>query len=312
MTVRPFTAIFSRLLRPRAGAGREASPGATMASAGPSGPRTQGARIAALFGRLRTQARVVSAAVIVVAGAVFLPATAQASFGIASFDGGAFDSLGNPVTQAGSHPDAASAKIVFNTRPAPPGYPPEVTAVPAEDVKDVVAVLPPGLIGNPTAVPTCSILDFSKPSAPCPSESQLGVAHNVVADLGTDWSSPVYNLQPDFGEAAKFGFNAGVQIVLHASLSPHPPYNAIIRAANVTQAKLLFSTAFSAWGVPADHGTGAPALPFLSLPTSCNGPIETDVNIDSWQGSTDSASFLSHDNLSAPPLGDRRLQRPRL
>ena len=69
-------------------------------------------------------------------------------------------------------------------------------------------------------------------------------------------------------------------------------------------------------GVP--HPSGAPRLPFLTLPTSCLGPQTTTMESDSWQerGLVDpfgrplltdpswkTASFLSHDN-SGNPIGN--------
>jgi hypothetical protein len=223
---------------------------------------------------------------------------AQAAFGISSFDGGAFDQAGNPENQAGAHPYEASAKIAFNTVPHV-GEPPDV---PAEDIKEIVAMLPPGLIGNPTAVPACPAADFIS-LGNCPSDTQIGVATNVVGDLNTVAVSAVYNLEPSYGEPAKFGMRVISQpVVLDASLSPNPPYNAIVRAADITQVAILFSTELSIWGVPADPAhdaerggsSSAPLLPFLSLPTSCNGPILTTVAATSWLGSTDSAFFFSH------------------
>ena len=34
--------------------------------------------------------------------------------------------------------------------------------VPTRDPKDIVADLPPGLIGNPMAVPRCALVDFTR------------------------------------------------------------------------------------------------------------------------------------------------------
>ncbi len=70
--------------------GDSATTGAAMATVGPSGARTQGGRIAALFGRLRTQHRALSGAASVVAvgvGALLLaPTSAFASPPTRNFD----------------------------------------------------------------------------------------------------------------------------------------------------------------------------------------------------------------------------------
>jgi hypothetical protein len=55
-----------------------------------------------------------------------------------------------------------------------------------------------------------------------------------------------------------------------------------------------------------DWSVSDPPRPFFTLPTSCIGsdgqpgtPIRTDITVNSWQGSEDSTSFLSHD-LTTP------------
>ena len=50
--------------------------------------------------------------------------------------------------------------------------------------------------------------------------------------------------------------------------------------------------------------TNAPAVPFLTLPRSCQGPLATTYAIDSWQGSFEQGSVLTHDNAEPPnPIG---------
>ena len=77
----------------RATAGSQADPGAARASAAARAARTQGGRVAALRGRLRTPQIAVCAAAIAVAGAVWMPAVAQADFEQASYEG-AFEHFG--------------------------------------------------------------------------------------------------------------------------------------------------------------------------------------------------------------------------
>jgi hypothetical protein len=249
----------------------------------------------------RKRNAVLSAFLALVASAA-LASPAQAAFGLSSFDGGNFDALGDPVTQAGAHPHEAGAGLSFNTIPAPPGYPPEVPEVPDEDVKDVLPVLPPGLLGDATAVPTCTTADFATVNTPCPPETRIGTATYTIAEPGTTGTAPIYNLEPSFGSAAKFGFVPVVPIIVDASLSTTPPYSAILSIEDIPQVKLIFASSLNFWGVPAaeshDAERGVPStaekLPFVSLPTSCEGPIGIDVDVRSWLGSTDSSSFLFH------------------
>ncbi|HXS33767.1 MAG TPA: hypothetical protein VN758_08350 [Solirubrobacterales bacterium] len=222
---------------------------------------------------------------------------AHAGFGLSSFDGSNVDALGDPVTQAGSHPYEAGAGIVFNTIPSPPGYPPEAPVVPDEDIKDISVNLPPGQLGNPNAVPICTTAAFNSSGNACPKETRAGTAVAQIGDQTpfSTFTEPIYNLEPEFGEAAKFGFKvAGVTIIIDATLSSAPPYHVILHFANIPQIKIIFSSSVTFWGVPSDHGSGAPAKPFVSMPTSCEGPLRSDIGVRSWLSSTDSSFFLTH------------------
>jgi hypothetical protein len=81
---------------------------------------------------------------------------------------------------------------------------------PADQVKDLTVHLPPGLVGNPTATPLCTVAQLNGDS--CPANTQVGTvtAHvNVIVvgpvsvPLTVDGS--LYNLTPRAGEPARFG-----------------------------------------------------------------------------------------------------------
>ena len=86
-------------------------------------------------------------ALLALAGAA--PAMAQGGFGITSFSNALTNADGTPATQAGSHPYEMTTTLNFPTFASGPNQ-----GLPTENVKDVVVNLPPGLIGNPNAVPT--------------------------------------------------------------------------------------------------------------------------------------------------------------
>lgn len=81
---------------------------------------------------------------------------------------------------------------------------------PADQVKDLTVHLPPGLVGNPTATPLCTVAQLNADS--CPAASQVGsvtanvnviVAGPVSVPLTVDGS--LYNLVAHQGEPARFG-----------------------------------------------------------------------------------------------------------
>lgn len=84
-------------------------------------------------------------------------AEAAATFGVGSL------TTNISTTQAGSHPDVTTAISLAN----------ESLGNPVQQLKDLQIQLPPGLIGNPRAIPQCTTLQFNSDS--CPTDTQVGV-----------------------------------------------------------------------------------------------------------------------------------------
>ncbi len=86
---------------------------------------------------------------------------------------------------------------------------------PNDSVRDLTVHLPPGLIGNPTATPLCTLAQFQTGAAgSCPAASQVGtvtvgasvqVLPAVLVPLITPITGTIYNMQPQPGEPARFG-----------------------------------------------------------------------------------------------------------
>jgi hypothetical protein len=193
-------------------------------------------------------------------------------------------------TQAGGHPDLY---LAFGNE-----YSPD----PARQVgslKNATVHLPAGLIGNPHATPQCSSLDFSVDR--CPIDSQVGYAEFSTSFNGT-LGSPVFNLEPSSEQAGLTGFKTPlfdypVFTVLSARTGGDYGLDATVRgvASNLSLANYFLKL----WGVPADpandherygpiHDTfpgtppnisSSPRIPFLSAPTTCTGPLTSEVEI---------------------------------
>ena len=108
------------------------------------------------------------------------------------------------TSQAGSHPDFTTL-LEFAHHPGNGG---EVTNGAPEEVR---IALPPGFLGNPRAVPTCSLGDFNL-MAHCSSDSQIGITlvkTGAPGNIGAQWL-PVFNLALPHPaeELARFGFFA--------------------------------------------------------------------------------------------------------
>ena len=160
-----------------------------------------------------------------------------------------------PVTQAGSHPDATAA-FWFNRAPSPTSE----AILPGASVKSAVLDIPPGFVGDPTAVPRCPAEAARLVPPACPPETQVGIATNRLSQvgiLGTE-RRPVYNVEPRRGRAAEFLIAAAGGVV--GSGLSNIPITADVRtdgdfgirtlAINLPSGFPLFSTQVTLWGVP--------------------------------------------------------------
>ena len=136
---------------------------------------------------------------------VGLAASAQAApsdYGIESVE------ATTSTARAGEHPDftvALSLKREANNEL------PSAT-------RDVIFDLPPGLLPNPTAVPACSLAQFTSTDVEnavagtgCPQGSQVGITEVEVFNVGglQRFNEPVYNIEPRYGEPARLAVGEG-------------------------------------------------------------------------------------------------------
>jgi uncharacterized repeat protein (TIGR01451 family) len=252
-----------------------------------------------------------------------------AGFRLTNFDGSVSKENGEPETQAGSHPFTAGTTFTLSSATDSGGFNGEGETYPLGGLRDASAELPPGLVGNPRAAATCSEAQLGTPTSKvnCPPESQVGVAIVYLFFIGAE-ASPyevgVYNMEVPNGLPALFGFNVlGNVTQVYGKLRTGGDYGVTVLTKNAPETIPIGRIDFAFWGVPADPAhnamrcpgtsggfegcsSSAPLQPFVSLPTSCVGPVRTFLEVTSWQGEADSSSFLSHDNtLPVPnPIGN--------
>jgi hypothetical protein len=225
-----------------------------------------------------------------IAAAVLLAASpAHADFGLTpgSVSAIAENSDGTIDTQAGSHPYQYTVRFSFNRTEAgkPEGAAP----------RDIVVDLPPGVIGDPLAVPRCLRSQFEGVVPHCPADTQVGVLHAVIPGEG-EATGPVYNLVPPAGVAAQIAFSAAAfNAFENASVLTDEGYG--VRIGTYDLPLEIGSITETIWGVPADPGhdserglhavegepetSTAPLSSFFTLPTSCAAPLLTTVLADS-------------------------------
>ncbi len=206
-----------------------------------------------------------------------------AGLGFANFDAWLTNADGTVDTQAGSHPYAITVVFALNSRGIGGGY----EAPTVGDPQDLDVNLPPGLIGEPSAVPECTREQFD--GEECPSASLIGENHANLSGLGS-FAENVYNMVPSPGNAAQFGFNFnGTSTFLDARVRSGGDYGITENVPVVPQRKIVFNST-TIWGFPGKHlaeGKGEEKSagelaqegqrPLLSLPTSCGAPLTFSI-----------------------------------
>jgi hypothetical protein len=213
------------------------------------------------------------------------------SFGLENSSITITGAAGEADTTAGGHPyeltTAFELASEWRERPDEPGQT-GVTSV--EDVKDVVVDLPIGFLGSALATPTCTFAQLTsnigQGVAGCPTDTVVGHI-STVPKANDSVEGAIYNLTPEHGVAAEFGFvdSLAGPHVLYASVVPTPAgYVLRTTAPDISQISLtrILVTFF---GDPAafDESSNVPAA-FFTNPSQCTGKeLTTSVHLDSWQ-----------------------------
>jgi hypothetical protein len=237
-------------------------------------------------------------------------------FGIENYELSPEEEGGAATTQAGSHPFQVTGSLTVNQTEG---------SEPVALAKELNGKLPPGLIGNPTPLPQCTLGQFLAIKGffenQCAPQTAVGVAMvsiNERESLGiTTFTVPIFNVEPSIGEPARFGFYVpGTPVLLDPSVRTGGDYGITLGSTNISQTASLLSFKLVFWGVPGDprhdnaRGIGciqaareetsplpcAPLearnpAPFLSMPTSCTGPLSTSIEAASWRQPRKKLSF---------------------
>jgi len=259
--------------------------------------------------------RVQRALAFALAWAALLPAAAQADFAVGEFGAHILDEGGVPATLAGSHPVSLDLEAGLEDSDG--------------SLRDLDLELPPGLLENPTAVPVCPQADFVTPrSSPweeshsgesCPDDTQVGTVTLTSSYGGSETRTfGLFNLAPPPGAPSELAVNAyGMQLIFVPAIrQTEGDFGFTLRARNISQLLDISSLHLEIWGTPwsllhdsqrgnclneAEPGFGwakcsvgrpakNPARAYLTLPTSCEGPLRFVARADSWQGEASEAA----------------------
>ncbi|TMK23706.1 MAG: hypothetical protein E6G62_11080, partial [Actinobacteria bacterium] len=206
-------------------------------------------------------------------------------FGVSTFTTYLAGIDGQPYAQAGGHPYELTTRIGLTNamRTAPDGlFAP--TAV--NDLRDAVIDLPLGFMGSAVAAPTCTFEQISS-SEGCPAASVVGRLQTEPKESQDGIESPMYNMVPEHGHAAEFGYvdNLRSSHVMYASVAPTAAgYVLRVTAPDIPQVALTGIIA-SFYGDPATRDAAAsPPSAMFTNPSDCSAePPATTIHVDSWQ-----------------------------
>ena len=270
----------------------------------------------------RAKTKATLAGLLVACGVLALGAApAQAAFGLNGFDVFFEETGGIAATQAGSHPFQMTTSFGIN-------YTGEgESAQPDGEIKDATFAQIAGLVGDPKATEHCATADFlafgKNTGNLCSNDMAVGVVHVLANKPEGDFERPVYNLIPPPGTIVRLGLTVErVPVVIDIGLSKTPPYTVHAELHETRQVLKVFGATLTLWGRPAesahdpDRGhcaeeantcpTTIEPRPFLTLPTSCQGPVASSYEAISWPippafgTATDSGFSLSHDAAGHP------------
>jgi hypothetical protein len=265
------------------------------------------------------------------AALAFSAGPARAEFGVSVFDGGTFgppppgttDPLvsGPAYTQAGGHPYEAWTAFQMNRGTGDD----DILLVDGGNFRNVRVDLPPGLVGNPMAVPQCPktrlvpISSFQVntlgPEAFCAPESVVGLALLTFSAFppGTTQTRPsvVFNVEPPPGVAASFALQfAGSVAFLDATLRADGEYAISVRTRNAVNATPVLGVRVALWGVPADPSHDVQRCIFLEqiaieeFPPRCDttgAAPGTPLGPNPFPSSLERKAFLTLPTACTPP-----------
>jgi hypothetical protein len=227
---------------------------------------------------------------------------AEASFGATGFDFFVSGLNGAVDDQAGDHPYELTTTFELNDAFANPIRSVESGAKNKENVgavKDIVVNLPLGFVGSTLSAPECPIAQLSSKGPPgpfetttqgevdCPADTIVGHLRTEPQGIDASINSPIYNLVPEHGHPAEFGYVdiLGGAHVFYTQVVPTPEgYVLQTSALEIPESDLRRITA-TFYGDPATRDdTADPQVPFFTNPTNCSGnERKATLYIDSWE-----------------------------
>lgn len=275
-----------------------------------------------------------------------------AAFAFEGFDGNVYEATDRPAVQAGSHPVAATFSADFQESGAPGegGLRQLSVELPPGLIENPTATRQVYCSGKEFETPRVSPWEApSRSGESCKDKTQIGIVTvRSNAGGGTERTFGLFNLVPHRGEPAELGANPyGKPIVFVPSIrQAEGEYGTTLTATEVPEELHVSGLTVTIWGVPwsvinndqrgnclnelepefgwAKCSVGPPGnvefapLAYLTLPTSCEEPMDFSATASSWLQAADAtastsgkASLSGCEKLEFEPRATAQLSDPR-
>jgi hypothetical protein len=217
---------------------------------------------------------------------------------------------GMPSVDAGAHPWTFTTNLALPTIPNPAGAPPSYRSV--ENIRDVVAELPLGFVGDVQGLAQCTIPELERHV--CPAGSEVGslvisgYSKGVLffTGYGPEFGG-IYNMAPEGGYPAEFGLTlAGIPFLLYADVVHNPSgYRVRIASTGLPTFARLDHVVLSFFGEPGALKETGSNTAFLSNPVDCSGgPVTSRAWVESWESPE---RWVPKETTAYPQIGECNL-----
>jgi hypothetical protein len=226
--------------------------------------------------------------------------------GEAGLFGSTTDEAGGAVVTAGTHPyQETIAGFGLPMLPSEPGAGTLFAA--GGGLRDLHVILPSGTVVDPGATIKCHENELEARAAGCPDASQVGeirISLSLASGLlQRSFFSPVYNMVSPPGTAAEFGLEAieGITIHLVGHVRNDGSFELSAESNDILAKIPIAGVQTELWGDPTAEShdalrgecslepgptrlcpTERTGRAFLTLPSSCGGPLTTTASADDW------------------------------
>jgi hypothetical protein len=210
--------------------------------------------------------------------------SAPPPFGPSAFTSAISSSDGTPDLQAGDHPYEFMTAVDITSKM---GFAPNSHILPTtvgHGVRDLVVDLPLGFLGSAQATPKCTWAQLTEVQS-CPLDTLVGTLTAQPLEQSSVVSG-IYNMVPEHGVAAEFGFR-DILFNTHAIVASVVPSSAgyVLRAtAREIPNIRLWNVTTTLYGDPASKTAAGVSRALFTNPSDCSGqPVAATVHMDSWE-----------------------------